>query len=77
MSRRTIQDRLADAITRAGFAEVEVPTRRDWRGFGPNKRGSFYFVGPSGALRVGRRISQTVSVTGGEMYQRLLAGVPE
>lgn len=77
MAKRTIQDRLSEALLNQGLAEHPVTTRSGWRKFGPGKAsGKFYFVGPAGALRTGEKISDTISLQRTKAYKDLLRSVP-
>lgn len=75
MAKRTVQDQLSEALIKQGLEGNDVPTRPKWRKFGPAKSGNFYFVGPAGALRVGKKISDTHSIKHTKLYNQLLRSV--
>jgi len=56
------RDKIADALAERGCIEVESRSRK-YKQFMIPGRDNFYFVGKSGALRVGKTISNSISLT--------------
>jgi hypothetical protein len=72
---RNLQDRLADALRARGFSELPHSSRR-FRKFATSREESFYFVGRSGALRVGRNVTDSISLERTTFRRQLLEEVP-
>jgi hypothetical protein len=76
---RTLAERLAEGLRREGYEEVEA--KHSSRYLRYCKRGEkdsrghrvLYFIGSSGALRRGRNVATSISLTNGLMYKRLLS----
>jgi len=80
MARKNIQTRLCEALVAEGLAERIPSPSRKFRAFPriePERDGWFYFVGPSGALRTGRNVTDSLSVSGTRRHRELLESVPE
>ena len=62
MAKLVQQDKISKWLVSRGFEEVPSTTKK-YRRFKSNKEGFFYFVGRKGAVRVGRVVSKSFSVT--------------
>ena len=64
MAKQTVQEKICEWLAGRGFEEVK-PTTIKYRRFKSNKdkESFFYFVGKRGAVRVGRVVSSSFSVT--------------
>lgn len=65
----TIHDRLKRALEARG--ETFVKTTAHYTVY-TRAAGGFYFIGPAGALRMGKQVSSTASLTDGRFYRDLL-----
>lgn len=76
MAKKTIHDRLVEALLARGCKKIENARTTKYTVIAQNDQNdtSFYFVGPSGALRIGRIASKTIPVS--EKFKKnLLDGV--
>lgn len=62
MPKQTKADQLAAMLEANGYREIRG-TSRKYRKFTKSSDGMFYFVGKAGALRHGRNIAESISLT--------------
>jgi len=62
MAKQTVQEKICEWLVGRGFEEVK-PTTVKYRRFKSRKEGFFYFVGKKGAVRAGRVVSSSLSIT--------------
>jgi len=61
---KKLQDRVAAYLIEAkGFLEIPSTSQKYRKFMNPLKKGQFYFLGKSGAVRVGRTVSNSISLT--------------
>jgi len=63
MSRRTLHDRLIEALEKGGWRECFHNTRKYTTLAHPEADDVYYFIGKNGALRRGKNISESLSVS--------------
>lgn len=74
--KRTLRERLAEALTRRGCIAVESRSKKFLTFKHPDRPYS-YFVGAAGALRRGKTASDSVSLNKSALRFALLQEVPE
>lgn len=62
--KRRIADKIAEYLEASGMVEIESPSQK-FRRFKKKNEGreSFYWLGRKGAVRAGRTLSESISVT--------------
>ena len=60
---KTLTDRVVKFLVE-GLHKRELPSKNKYRKFPGSREDSFYWVGKAGAVRAGRNISNSVSLTG-------------
>lgn len=79
MMAKTIQERLAQALTSRGHKELHDRVTRKYRVFFRHYRNDgvemFFFLGKSGALRTGRNVTDSISLEHSKLRAQLLEEV--
>lgn len=69
MAKQTLQERFIAALVKKGLKEVKRTTK--YVVFDRNDKATFYYVGKSGALRVGRTVSTSIPASIDTKYRLL------
>lgn len=67
----TRQETIVQYLTQAGCREVKSSSRKYRQFTSPKRPGSFYYVGRQGAIRRGRSVSSSISLTAFVNYEKL------